>query len=285
MVYKHGIGIELHYKNGPSYSTGGASYFSLDKCAVNSDVLVTGSCTDADTDVAHNTKLDNVGTLSITMKSPTTDACDPHVRMAYPKVLGLLDGNNSLYMAIDTAKGTDINGGATYDAPNESASSRCLDLYPTMPLIAQAKTKQEVKTAQMSNGVSLWTRELSEFVPLIVNYLKEQHDADGTNAKDEKLRLAQINNAIKNLDKDFPRFSEIRLIVMLLQQSESQADSMSEAHAKSRALQAREDWSKLLKTPLTIPNLAKLDGHFRATAPLTKSGNDCNAPLVLATTP
>jgi len=51
------------------------------------------------------------------------------------------------------------------------------------------------------------------------------------------------------------------------------------------AVQTQNYWSNLLNAPLTVPNLAKLNGYFRATAPLTKSGNDCNAPLILATTP
>jgi hypothetical protein len=112
-VEKHSIGIELHYQNGPSYSTKGASYFSLDKCAVTGGKL--GTCSDAGGDLDHATKLDNVGTLSITMKSPTADPCDPHVRMAYPIVLALLDGDNHLYRAIDTAKSTYKSGAPEYD--------------------------------------------------------------------------------------------------------------------------------------------------------------------------
>lgn len=279
-VEKHSIGVELHYKNGPSYSTGGNSYFSLDKCAVSNDKI--GTCSDAGGDVGHVTKLDNVGTLSITMKSPTTDACDPHVRMAYPTALGLLDGDNHLYRAIDTAKSTYPSGAAEYDEPGDNP--RCLDKYPTSPLIAQMETEQ-MKTDQMPDGVSLWTSQLGQFSSRIGEYLQQQHDLEGKNPEDKELLLAQIRTAIDHLNREFPRFSQMRLILMLLEQSESEAESIPGVNAKPPAVQTQNYWSNLLNAPLTVPNLAKLNGYFRATAPLTKSGNDCNAPLILATTP
>ena len=279
-IEKHSIGIELHYKNGPSYSDSGFSYFSLDQCVVNSGTL--GICSDAGGAVGHVTKLDNVGTLSITMKSPTTDACDPHVRMAYPKVLGLLDGDNQLYQAIDTAKSTYPSGAAEYDEPGDNP--RCLDEYPTSPMAIRTKTEQ-TKTEQMPDGVLLWTSQLSQFSSRIGEYLQQQHDLEGKNPEDKELLLAEIKTAIDRLNKDFPRFSQMRLILMLLEQSESQAESIPGVSARPPAVQTQNYWSNLLNAPLTVPNLAKLNGYFRATAPLTKSGNDCNAPLILAITP
>jgi hypothetical protein len=303
-VEKHSIGIELHYKNGPSYSTGGTSYFSLDECAVSgSDKL--GACSDAGGDLDHATKLDNVGTLSITMKSPTADPCDPHVRMAYSMVLALLDGDNHLYRAIDTAKTTYKSGAPEYDEPNDNP--RCLTEYPTS-FVAEVKGTDVAANSPVNSekldAVTLWTNQLSQFSSRIGEYL-QKHNRDDEN---KKLLLSQIQTAIKNMNMDFPKFSQMRLLIMLLKRSEAQADSMlglhvesqtslmpeihtgpanrmTEAQAKSPAVQTSAYWSTLLNISLTVPSLALLDRYFLDAAPLTKSGNDCNAPLILATTP
>jgi len=59
---------------------------------------------------------------------------------------------------------------------------------------------------------------------IIDNYLKNPEKDPKLN--DGDLLLRQISAAIKQLDKDFPTYSQIRLIETLLRLSESRADTL-----------------------------------------------------------
>lgn len=116
---------------------------------------------------------------------------------------------------------------------------------------------------------------------IIDNYLKNPEKDPTLN--DGDLLLRQISAAIKQLDKDFPTYSQIRLIETLLRLSESRANTLRLRRDELEGMYHDHAYAKTadpFSNPLTLPNLDFLETRLLANPP-TKSGNDCNAPLMV----
>jgi hypothetical protein len=271
---EYSIRIVLHYASGPSY-------FNLARC--DDRPVVAGKCSIKN---PANSQLNNLGALAVSMRSPSNNACDIHVRRAYPQMIALLDGtssDNPLIQVINPAKtnpaNANVDTGHAYDLDPGMESYRCLDYDPQGP----GNGTVNVAMTPASIEEESWVKQVHQFGKSIDDYLTNKNNKDkDPRLNDKDLLLSQINVAIKQLDDTFPRYSQIRLIETLLRLSDSRADTLR----LRRDLQgmhhddAYGNPTDLFSSPLTLPHLDLLETRLLADAP-TKSGNDCNAPLMV----
>jgi hypothetical protein len=261
---RHSIGVQLHYDTGPNS-------FTLQQCATP---VALGKCTDL-----AGTGLVNTGTLSIAMKSPdSNNACDPHVRRAYPKMLSLVGANyNATVAVIDSAIGSDASGNPVYDKDG-GINYGCLDND------IQGGTNTMATMSEMGQS---WDKQLVA----ISQFIAEYTDPTNPNAKDPKLAdkgllLSQIKGATGEgkLNRSFPRFSQLTLIETLLSESESRAEALLLEASKSHQAQTSKTKGQPLNAAdaqLTLAQLLSLEKGFFDANPPTKNGNDCKAPIMV----
>jgi hypothetical protein len=271
---KHSIAIQLHY-------SAGASTFGL----LNCNNLP--SCQNA-TDVAH-TMLQNTGTLRIVMKSPENDdVCDPHVRHAYPMMIGLLGKDkNKAIKVIDPARGIDDNGNAVY---TDNAANNCLQNEDQNPhsTSGAASPSHRPFTFNADNTFSVQIGGILKSI----NEIGENASA----AQKKRLLLPNISDDIKRtaakLDNQFPRISQMARIDDLLKLSRAKirlVEAQFSAKIHSNGLASRGKVADQKKGPEAVESnfLNLLDNtniqikKFLDSSP-TKSGNDCRAPILLA---
>jgi len=263
----HSIGLQLHYENGPNY-------FDLQDCTPPNTF---GSCPSATT-IIGNTHLDNTGTLTIAMKSPDGgDACDQHVRRAYPKTLALLDADNSAHAVIDPAIGIDKSGHPVYDKADAIHTDYgCLKTDLQGPGHAIAMHMQEQQPS--------WQDSLDALLKFIRNSKNPDSHSD-PKLDDPGVLLSAIQEQAQSLDRALPRFSKFRVLAGLVGSSEARATALLDAaknpHAAGKA-GGKNQGAKLTNNQFTLPDLITLEKAFLSADPPTKNGNDCKAPILIA---
>lgn len=271
---RYATSVLLHYDNG-------ATTFGLKNCSPQPGVkLDLSQCTSL-----ANTNFDNIGTLHLTMRSPdNNDACDPHVRRAYPNMLGLLDEDNSKFKVVDLAHGVEKDGKTPiFDvsvAANEVGTKgyRCLehDLQGGGTPQPQAHLHALVKATKQGAAALPtfpWLGGLVTLDAFIAKYNEAADNDKDPRLKDPKLLLNEIDQAYQKLDPSFPRFSQAAWIQTLLKQSMKEIDTM----LRVKQLTGKQGVELSLKQ-LKADEKAVVAG---GAAP-TKTGNDCKAPVVLA---
>jgi hypothetical protein len=250
-VYKTvSIGVELHYDTGPKT-------LYLTPCQKRDPAPNTTHCSQA------TTSLVNTGTLSITMKAPDNDnACDPHVRYAYPHMLHLLDPSsiskqknfNQPFGYIDPARGIDKSGNPNYSDPPLPSDDNCFkNDYQQLP-----DGQQPAMQAMLANQV------LDTQLNTILGELDHLHLT-----VDQKTKYPLLSDEIQvefsRLDLTFPRMSQLLRIKQLLRLTASEAQELSQT-LDSKATDLR--------------TLAKSAKDLSEALP-TKDGKDCRAPIML----
>jgi len=262
----HSIGLQLHYENGPNY-------FDLQDCTPPNTF---GSCPSATT-IIGNTRLDDTGTLTIAMKSPDGgDACDQHVRRAYPKTIALLDADNSAHAVIDPAIGIDKSGQPVYDkADAHHTDYGCLKADLQGPGHPIAMHMQEQKPS--------WQDALDALLKFIRDS-KNQDSHRDPKLDDPGVLLSAIQEQAESLDRSLPRFSKFRVLQALVGSSEARAVELLDKAKKSNQAgkSAKAKSTKSSNNQFTLPNLLPLEKSFLSADAPTKNGNDCKAAIVIA---
>lgn len=275
---KHSIALQLHYSVGPSN-------FGL----LNCNNLP--SCSSA-TAVAH-TMLQNTGTLRIVMKSPENDdVCDPHVRHAYPLMIGLLGkDNNKAIKVIDPARGIDDSGNSIYA---DNATNNCLQRDDQNP---HPSGGVSISSHQQSKPIKKrsFSAQIGQILDSLTNISKEASSENKDRQSKELLLLAQMTSDIKHaavgLDDQFPRVSQMARIDQLLKLSlanirvveEQFRDESRTKDLASRRRVARHpssDTSLRFTLPTLLDTADSEIKHYLADS-LTKGANDCRAPIML----
>ena len=267
---RYATGLRLHYDNGPST-------FGLQNCSTPQGVkLDLNQCTSLP-----NTDFDNVGTLHLTMRAPdNNNACDPHVRRAYPQMIGLLDGDNTKLKVIDLAHAIEKDGKTPdFDVPIGDGSQvgtkgyRCLehDYQGGGTPLARAHAHAKQSNQKAASSPSQWLEGLSSLDAFIVKYNASPDNNKDPRLGDPKLLLNEIDEAYKRLDTSFPRFSQVAWIQTLLKLSMQEIDALLDAKRVGGAQNLE----------LTLPQLKADEKRLLADTPPTKTGNDCKAPLML----
>lgn len=262
----HSIGLQLHYENGPDY-------FDLQDCTPPNTY---GSCPIATT-VKGNTHLDNTGTLTISMKSPDGgDACDQHVRRAYPKTIALLDAPNSAHAVIDPAIGIDKAGRPVYDKADANHTDYgCLKGDLQGPGHAMAMPMHETKPS--------WQDSLDALLKFIRDSKNPDSHRD-PKLDDPGVLLSAIEEQAESLDRSLPRFSKFRVLEALVGSSEARAMALLDEAKKSdkAGKGAKRKSAKATDNQFTLPGLVPLEKSFLSADAPTKNGNDCKAPIMIA---
>jgi hypothetical protein len=248
---QHSIGVQLHYDNGPDY-------FALTNCPISNFKF--GDCKVMPP--MNNSVIQNTGTLSIVMKSPDNrNACDPHVRRAYPKMLELLGpGTNPDKAVIDLAKGSKSPGTPIYDTDQ--------DLYRCLDHDIQGGGSAAATPMMMSEPTQTWQSQLHSIASFYNN-----PDHPDPRLVDKDLLLIDIKAAIDGLDSKLPRISQLTLIEQLVRMSEARAEAIL-LKVDKKALDCKDAKSDL-------EQLGCVEKQYYANPP-TKSGNDCKAPIMVA---
>jgi hypothetical protein len=271
----HSIGIHLHYTNGPKHN------FDLLGCATtaaptaaNCNVMFTGS-------KLHVTQLPNIGVLRVEMKAPdVVDACDFHVRRAYPAMLNLAgDPTSHTGIAyIDPAYDTDASGTAKFD----DGTVGCLKNDPQNP-------DQPFMGAEHASGAMLSFPVLTRLVGNL--------NSDSLSAKSKKYLLSQeITAVVTSLDQNFPRISQLTYLQQLLLESSRRADILiaefeSQVTASwldkqisqeldSARLQQKNNTSNVDQDPDLVKRIRSDENATAASNP-AKDAKDCRAALML----
>jgi len=268
---KYATSLRLHYENGPDK-------FALRDCTPKPKALINlSTCVNLS-----NTDFDNIGTLHITMRSPeSNNACDLHVRRAYPRVFGLLDGDNSKYRVIDLAKGFDQETKVPiWDKGVGQEDYRCLD-HDEQAHSSVSPPVAGIMNAKLPQANLPWVSQLAALDSLIGLYEKNREKYPELGDKD--LLLAQIKDAYQKLDTSFPRFSQAELIRTLLNLSKSRLETLllmdgmtaGQSHDVQPLMHAENP-------EVSLPALYALETAILAGGgPPPKSGNDCKSPLML----
>jgi hypothetical protein len=178
---RHSIGILLHYAHGPDK-------FNLLAC----DASVTHSvanCKTPPTDILHTqfTQLDNTGTLDIVMKAPESeDACDPHVRSAYPTMLKVIDptplkSGRNINQSIgysEPAINEDAGGKPVYETNSDTTQNSCFSNDDPQNPSYRANGSNDIKSMSAATHDPLDVQ-----LNTIVTNLKDLVDKDGEDAK------------------------------------------------------------------------------------------------------
>jgi len=265
------IGVQLHYNDGPHE-------FNLLHCNDQKQPS-TDNCMEQGTVMppkVYHTHISNTGTLRILMRAPNNNdnACDPHVRHIYPRMMDLIDKPaNPTIAVIDPAHDTDDNGDGMYDPPLErlekksdsgtSGQDRCLDNDDQNPNKA---THTVLNAGNMEN--SSWTNQLKSIAGFSAN-------PDLSKVRDQVL-LPEINAEYSKLKVSSPflRISQVRWLQELVNVSKDRTEGLLLGIKDSAANQ---------DTNATIKALQSLedDEEKYLAAPPTKSGNDCKAPIMM----
>jgi hypothetical protein len=277
---RRSIGLVLHYSHGPKT-------FNLRSCEGKPSVA---NCDAAPKDrntkmplPPKTTELINTGTLRISMKAPSNeDACDGHVRMAYPEMLKLLNNNyNTDKAVIEPAQGTRSDGSPIFEGGGNG--NYCF-------------TKEDTQGQHMLLG-----GHAPDHMPDISILLGQIDDIikafDGIpQALRDSLLLPEIKSSRDGLDPNFPRISQIERIGALVRLSTAQIDVLLEERRKKSSakvglhgaepgqtgLMGNADLTTFLLTGPDYDKLMNLRTAERpaAEAPPTKNGNDCKAAIM-----
>jgi hypothetical protein len=264
------IGIQLHY-------TSGATTLSLFQCQHDGGTRPSYEECDKDNVKLHG-DLPNTGTVHITMKNRNFDnACDPHVREAYPMMLKLLDKTplegptstnvNKNIAYIDPAIDRLRDGTVKYD-DNSDGGPKCRDgnndpQKPTSQsreLAASENKKVRAEAMTLDDGANETTEKLVNQINVIAKSLKT--DPKYTPYSTELLSSA-ITTAASELDPNFPTISQLSEMAQLLRSSAAAAERIGE--------------SKHLEDLLNLGNREMVVADDSA----TKDGKDCKAPIML----
>jgi hypothetical protein len=276
MSEQHSIGVQLHYKTGPSN-------FDLSICGFKpvSHTPIIGDCSTPATPSSGHTHLSNSGTLRIEMKAPeTTWACDPHVRHIYPRMLDLIDINrtvNSKIVFIDPAHGVDANGLGVFDSDDPSApppngpitSDRCLvhdhqggydDTYPyLLPIVATGAQGHNMQNATERP----WFDQLQDLLTA----------ASRLESSDQRAYyFDKIRDASKDLS--FPRISQVEQIETFIALSNRKLEQKLHSKCGDAGSKGTQERTSTLQTTMALECALLAD-------PPTKNGSDCKAPVVL----
>jgi uncharacterized ubiquitin-like protein YukD len=269
---QHSIGVQLHYKSGPMH-------FDLSLC----DNLDVRQCVQSvGTTNDKNTFVVNSGTIRIAMKAPLfTNVCDPHVRRIYPEMMKIvgMTGNEDRAV-IDPAHGIQPDGiNGRFDDEFPQGAYRCLDHDAQSP---------HCDTADASGTVTRCDDPPPPFPipgPPIQTYgswletLRDLRNAIGRLNPDQQGQheLAQIAALITDDDLRYPRISKLDLlqdsIQPLIAASFTQLDSAKNTDVRSVAA---------ARSGAPFAEVTKYEKQFLDDGPLTKSGNDCKAMVMLA---
>jgi hypothetical protein len=274
------IGLMLHYSHGPKT-------FGLRSCEGKPSVAnCYAAPKDRDTKMPlalKTTELKNSGTLRISMKAPSNeDACDRHVRMAYPEMLKLLNNNfNADKAVVEPAQGTRSDGSPVFEGGG--GGNYCFTKDPQ----------------GQPNPLGAAASEHMPDIPILIGQIDDVLKAfDGIpKALRDSLLFPEIKSARDGLDPNFPRISQIERIGALVRLSTAQIDVLLEEREKKKgakvALHAPEPAqaglapnagiSTFLLTGPDYDSLKTLQAAEKpaADAPPTKNGNDCKAAIML----
>ncbi|HEY1528328.1 MAG TPA: hypothetical protein VGH51_19040 [Candidatus Angelobacter sp.] len=251
----HSIGIVLHYDTGPAQ-------FNLLMCSKIAPV----TCTD------NKGTLDNSGTLQIMMKAPdNVDACDLHVRAAYPQMVYLLDPTllsptNQKVRVIDIPYGKDDTGALVYN-------QACYD--------CDAQNPNQSNCTQLAANYHTMNLDISEQLVAITDTLDRVH------AKSDGLQIKEMQSWSKPLAGRFAKFSELHTISKILHSSMNSLSNLvlttkdSQIEPKDKHIEQRADASILDALRSTLERENRL-AAFIEFLDATKTGNDCRAPTILA---
>jgi hypothetical protein len=280
---EHSIGLRLHYDKGPNT-------FNILRCDGKPTVA---NCNKNPTDVPH-TELDNIGTLSISMKAPATmDGCDKHVRYAYPQMLKLIDSRDLLLgknvnqdiAYIDTAAGPPSSSNE-YDP-------RCLSntedpqnpqYVGGTPAGSRLAIGMDSMTSQTCTQRAGRPQSLGSEIDCTVNELA------GLPYNDVKDLAADIAAASKDMDPYFPRISQLSRVEQLLTGSQALLEALDTAsktesekkgaHVKTNAT-ASARRSETASTDSSPLQRARVDVNRLVDTNPIKNGNDCLSPAVV----
>jgi hypothetical protein len=248
---QHTIGVQLHYNSGPNN-------LYLIHCKTPDDSPNATHCN------TPSRALENTGTLRIAMKAiDSNDACDPHVRYAYPEMLLLLDktdlnpdtqpkaNSNQEIAYIDPVRFVDDSGNPSYD----DTTYKCFEHDPQKP-----------PTTNPSQPASLAMLMNQTLVSQLDNILKQIRDLQLTDCVKDPVLYCKIQNESASLHKDslFPTLSQLSRLDQLLRLSADDAEKLSKS-SKSKA-ELEELATNLIHVADSVP---------------TKNGNDCRAPIML----
>jgi hypothetical protein len=202
------------------------------------------------------------------MKTPdNADACDRHVRMAYPEMLRLLNNNyNSDKAVVEPAQGTKSDGTPIFDGA--SNGYYCFE----------HEDPQDPRK-QKAADVTTHMPDISNLVGQVNNIIKAFETIP------EELRgpllLPEITAARDGLDPNFPRISQTLRIGQLVRLSASQIDTLLERRQNRQKNEV--DITTFRPSGPDYENLNALKGVEQplVDAEPTNNGNDCKAALML----
>lgn len=227
------IGVILHYSKGPK------SYYNLRGCdsqsptADNCNTLVQGSN-------GHLTQLTNVSTLHVEMKAPNAiDACDHHVRRAYPYMMQLLgkDLYSTELSVVDPAYNSDSSGKPQYDHGDQA----CLKEDCQNPANNCAPTMAMAAAESVSMFGASMTHHMFSVEPLQslvgdFNQTDVDHKPLLTDEQKDYLLAGTIERLEKDLSPQFPRISQLAYLQQLLQLSSARVQTLiAELEARTTA--------------------------------------------------
>jgi hypothetical protein len=280
---EHSIGVQLHYDKGTGPSTldlydCGNHPATIKDCTIAGGARLEGS-------------LPNSGTLDVEMKAPSgIDACDPHVRSAYPQMLHLLDpdpntlatakDNKNLdkaFIDIPTNPGSGA-GKSTYDPDCYLCDEQGSDLSKCPPMTATPKPMLEMGKDVMYGP----TLDVRSELDNIVTVLRRHPDLD-----QQKLEVPELSKVEDALNGGLlPTFSELEWLKLLLSRSTAElltavnvkvsqttptsVPATRDANAESRFSDLAGALFREQQLTLYVTNLAA-----------AKDGKDCRAPVML----
>jgi len=262
------IGVSLHYRHGPTD-------FNLRSCKGQPSVA---NCNETPKDrkgmpiASITTELTNRGTLRISMKTPDSeDACDRHVRMAYPEMLRLLNNSfNSDKAVIEPAQGTQSDHKPIFEGP------------PNGNFCFEHEDPQDPRKVHGADETG-HAPDISILLGQVDDILKAFDEIP------EELRgpllLPEIKAARQGLDPNFPRISQTLRIGQLVRLSAGEIDALLEQrqHRQNKSSAEVGLRGSYVLGATDYDNLKALRGVEQPVvdAPPTKNGNDCKAALML----
>jgi len=254
---EHSIGIMLHYNNGPSS-------IDLYEC----DTADAGTCKTS------KSPLQSTGTLQIVMKAPPNiDACDQHVRAAYPQMLQMLDPTPLM-------SGKNVNYKIAYiDIPTSIDSSTGKGMYSSKCYTCdQQNTDQSQCSSQMPMSISPRQLDLSTTLNGVVSTL------GSLQVDQEKLAVPELRKETAALGARFPSFSDLNTLDELLTRSVTAMSQILIRASNSGELKVQSGGSARNTTFTTLDNeLSTEEELLRYVRYLSdaKNGSDCRAPIMI----
>jgi hypothetical protein len=280
---EHSIGLRLHYDNGPT---------SLNILRCDGKPTVT-NYTKNPTSVPH-TELDNIGTLSISMKAPATmDGCDKHVRYAYPQMLKLIDPSdlqlgknvNQDIAYIDTATGppssSDEYDPSCLSNTEDPQNPQYIGGTPSGARLAAGMGSMTSQTCTQRTGQP---QSLGSEINCTINELSSLP------YNDVKDLAAEIAAASKDMDPNFPRISQLSRVEQLLTGSQALLEALdiaAKTESEKRGVPVKPNATASLRRSENASTdsspLQRAQGDVNRlvdTNPI-KNGNDCLAAAVM----